>query len=561
MHWSYTSIRSAALGLLFLNLGLASARSAEPSAASRARSLIQQGNAVGAVDVLESALLSAASGERPALLGQLCSAYEAAAREAEAAGRGEQASELRDNLEILRRKAPAEAPAPTITPRVDRPLDLPVAKPEAKPMLDLDAEPPAPLPEPRPLPPPRAMEAPAAQPLPPPPRHEPSLKDADAAFAAKRYEAAGAIYAALDRAGGLSPDRRPHWAYCRAFSVVKRINDRPATKTEWAAIDTEIRQIGALSPSFWFSEYLRNLAGERSQGARLGARSPAGNHLVVRGSSPEEAPLKTIKVQGSNLEWTATPVQSLNFQVYFSGTDATQAQRVAKAAEEARALQVKRWGVAATGGGWSPKCEILLYPSAEAFRNDTQQPADSPGFSTMGMNAGRLVFRRVNLRVDHPNMVKAVLPHEVTHVVLADLFPRKQIPRWADEGLAVLAEPPSEQALRAADLEEPLKAGRLFRLNDLMAMDYPKPEHWSLYYAQSVSLTRFLVDAGTPTQFIKFVQTAQESGFEPALREVYAIESHTALQDRWIAYARDHAMGAAVAVSADPKEKTETTQR
>ncbi len=38
-----------------------------------------------------------------------------------------------------------------------------------------------------------------------------------------------------------------------------------------------------------------------------------------------------------------------------------------------------------------------------------------------------------------------------------------------------------------------------------MAMDYPDAKDWSLYYAQSVSLTRFLVEQGPPEQFIQFV--------------------------------------------------------
>ena len=86
----------------------------------------------------------------------------------------------------------------------------------------------------------------------------------------------------------------------------------------------------------------------------------------------------------------------------------------------------------------------------------TGQPEDSPGFSTMGMNGGRIIARRVNLRADHPTLLPAVLPHEITHVILADLFPTQQIPRWADEGMAVLSEPADEQQRRAADLDEPL---------------------------------------------------------------------------------------------------------
>ena len=138
----------------------------------------------------------------------------------------------------------------------------------------------------------------------------------------------------------------------------------------------------------------------------------------------------------------------------------------------------------------------------------------------MMCNGNRVVARRMNLRADHPLLVTAILPHEVTHVVLADLFTTQQIPRWADEGLAVLAEPTTEQETRAAELRGPLEAGRIFDLRKLMAMDYPNANDWSLYYAQSVSLTRFLVERGPPEQFLQFVQNSQRDGIEGIARHL-----------------------------------------
>ena len=32
------------------------------------------------------------------------------------------------------------------------------------------------------------------------------------------------------------------------------------------------------------------------------------------------------------------------------------------------------------------------------------------------------------------------LGHELTHVLLADLFPNQTLPRWLDEGIAILAD-------------------------------------------------------------------------------------------------------------------------
>ncbi|MGC8639056.1 MAG: peptidase MA family metallohydrolase, partial [Isosphaeraceae bacterium] len=237
----------------------------------------------------------------------------------------------------------------------------------------------------------------------------------------------------------------------------------------------------------------------------------------------------------------ATPLawhvyESANFRVYH--VDAEIALKASRAAEAVRSKQAKRWGSVATRSTWSPKCEIYLYPKPKDFAQMTGQPETSPGFSTMGVNGNRVIARRVNLRADHPQLLTAILPHEVTHVVLADLFTEKQIPRWADEGMAVLAEPVSEQLSRAGDLAAPLEQNGLFRLSELMAIDYPNAESWSLYYAQSVSLTQFLVGLASPEQFVAFVKMAQRQGVEQALRDVYQIEGFPDLETRWRNYAR-----------------------
>ncbi len=71
-----------------------------------------------------------------------------------------------------------------------------------------------------------------------------------------------------------------------------------------------------------------------------------------------------------------------------------------------------------------------------------------------------------------------------------------------------------------------------------MSTETPEAKDWSLYYAQSVSLTRFLVEQGTPEQLIQFVREAGRKGIEPALREVYRIGGFAELQEQWQAYAR-----------------------
>jgi hypothetical protein len=261
---------------------------------------------------------------------------------------------------------------------------------------------------------------------------------------------------------------------------------------------------------------------------------PTGNGPAARSRPSQDAAVNRAGADAEGVAWQL--YETPNFRVFHH--DARLAAAAGNAAESVRAAQAKRWASPAGERPWTPPCDLYLYPSGKIFAQETKQPETSPGFSTMMCNGNRVVARRINLRADHPLLVTAILPHEVTHVVLADLFTDQQIPRWADEGIAVLAEPRSEQATRAAELQEPLQAGRVFDLRKLMAMEYPDAKDWSLYYAQSVSVTRFLVEQGPPEKFVQFVQNSQREGTEGALRGTYGIGGFAELQDQWTRYAR-----------------------
>lgn len=298
--------------------------------------------------------------------------------------------------------------------------------------------------------------------------------------------------------------------------------------------------------------------GSEGEDRPAGGTSPDGATGTVSGQQPQDQSgvAGTEANPPQPLAWHV--LETANFRIYH--TDAGLAAKAAQAAEAVRTQQATRWGSSASRTHWSPRCDIYLYPTPRDFAQMTGQPETSPGFSTMGINGNRIIARRVNLRVDHPHLLSAILPHEVTHVVLADLFTQQQIPRWADEGMAVLAEPLAEQLGRAADLTGPLAEGRVFKLNELMAIDYPSAEAWGLYYAQSVSLTQFLVKQGTPEQFITFVRGAQRQGIEHSLREVYHIEGFAELENRWRNFARRQA-ATVTASNRDPASETDPGRR
>lgn len=434
--------------------------------------------------------------------------------------------------------------------------------------------------------PPAATEPPVRAPAGPNPAEV--LKAADTAYLKALYLDANVHYTSLAKMGQLPETRKIHWAYCRSVEVVRRLKAKPTSAADWADIDREIAEIKALSPKYWYAEYLRNRAADMSRGA---AKPAPAKGRVIRGAMPESdrpasdlrdlsRPAPAVPAQppvgrlgkpgafamavpstdtppvvtsrGESGRWKVK--ETANFVILHD--DPALAESVAKAAEAARDAMVRRWTGSPPPWAWEPKCEVYLYPNAAIFSQVTGQPVESPGFSTMESDGVAVTGRRIKLRADAPSLVAAVVPHEVTHVLLADLFPVKPIPRWADEGVAVLSEPAAEQEKRMGGLDEVLDGGKVFSVENLMTVpDYPEGKYWPLYFAQSVSLTRFLVDQGKPGQFIDFLQGSQRKGVEPELKRVYGIENFADLQARWLAYARESSAARVAARQGETKTR------
>ena len=142
--------------------------------------------------------------------------------------------------------------------------------------------------------------------------------------------------------------------------------------------------------------------------------------------------------------------------------------------------------------------------------------------------------RRIDLRGDAADWLDCALPHELTHVIMAERFTRVRIPRWADEGLAILAEPQHKQERRRTALKRALDTARPWTAAELTALsDYPAAGSRDAFYGQSASLVAYLIERDSPEKFLEFVELGQKQGFERALTEIYALRSLTELDSRW----------------------------
>jgi len=147
---------------------------------------------------------------------------------------------------------------------------------------------------------------------------------------------------------------------------------------------------------------------------------------------------------------------------------------------------------------------------------------------------GRIIARRIDLLEADTEFLKAALPHELTHVVVNDRFLTNPLPRWADEGIAILADPQAKQRRHRNDLHIAVADGTAFHAAALLALeDYPQPDRFGAFYGQSASLTEFLVERETTVHFLAFMEAARREGYDSALRRYYEIDGIGELDRRW----------------------------
>ena len=135
-------------------------------------------------------------------------------------------------------------------------------------------------------------------------------------------------------------------------------------------------------------------------------------------------------------------------------------------------------------------------------------------------------------------ILDSVLPHEVTHTILASHFGRP-LPRWADEGICTTVEHAAERNKHEAKLREFLKSRRGIAMNQLFLLtEYPNDV--LPMYAQGYSVCRFLIDQKGPRTFIQFLHDyMQHPSWTANVKKHYDYDSLAELQKYWLAWVAD----------------------
>jgi len=216
-------------------------------------------------------------------------------------------------------------------------------------------------------------------------------------------------------------------------------------------------------------------------------------------------------------------VQTQNFRVY--ARSAELANDVARSAEENRKQLALHW-LGRELPSWSEPCPLVVN--------------DGPGMPASGetkytLDRGDVGNFQMSVSGTRERILDSVLPHEITHTVMASHFAAmgKPLPRWADEGACTTVEHQAERGKHDEMLVRFLSEGRGIPFAVLFALkDYP--QDMMPLYAQGYSLSCFLICQGGPRRFVQFLERGMETeDWASATNEFYQYPKLGNLQNAW----------------------------
>ncbi len=213
-----------------------------------------------------------------------------------------------------------------------------------------------------------------------------------------------------------------------------------------------------------------------------------------------------------------------NFEVLNAPTPEL-AKLFCETAERCRAELSVLW-LGQTLPDWSERCPILVRVG---------ETLGAGGATTFIFNNGEVYGWEMDIQGSARRIADSVLPHEITHMILASHF-RRPIPRWLDEGAATSVEHVSERdnyrRLLMQFLREDVRKGLPF--NRMVALkEYPSDP--MPFYAQGFSVVEYLLSLGGHRRFMEFAGDGMRSGnWNIAVKRYYGKENLGELQLSWI---------------------------
>jgi hypothetical protein len=220
---------------------------------------------------------------------------------------------------------------------------------------------------------------------------------------------------------------------------------------------------------------------------------------------------------------TGASYRTANFQV--EAPTPQIAQQVGNYAEAYRKQKAQEW-LGHEMPPWPEPCPIHV----------TVNMGGAGGATSFAFDRGRVLGQHMNIEGTMDRLLVSVLPHEVTHTVFAYYY-RRPVPRWADEGGAVLSEDEIERNRHDMLCRQILNAGRQIPLRRLFTLpDYPGDV--MCLYAEGFSVANYLVNNSSRPTFLAFVGHGMNYGWDSAVQTYYRYQSVEELEQAWLAYLR-----------------------
>jgi tetratricopeptide (TPR) repeat protein len=188
---------------------------------------------------------------------------------------------------------------------------------------------------------------------------------------------------------------------------------------------------------------------------------------------------------------------------------------------------------------WQEPCKIVVHATQDDYTRATGQAGWSGGVSKIESYAGRLKKQQIASWQTSPELLKSVLPHEITHLVMAAALKYDtKVPLALHEGVAVLMEPQFRGQYYDQMLNLRLGKAGLPPLSELFTHGQYPGDH-ELFYAQSASLVGYLADEGGLGNLVGFYRSVARDGLRPSLQRHYGVESLDDLEKRWLEALRE----------------------
>lgn len=186
---------------------------------------------------------------------------------------------------------------------------------------------------------------------------------------------------------------------------------------------------------------------------------------------------------------------------------------------------------------WDQRVKIVLYADQESYVRETGLPAWSGGGATQYHR--QLRSRAIVSYRQERDFLRKILPHEISHLILADFFGSKPVPLWFNEGVAQLQEFGKVEEARQL-IGKVARLGYVIPLEALLQMDVRYQDNQGVvlvFYAQSVSVVDFLIRQYGNRRFQHLCRLMREGRpFERALTKAYTgiFDSLAELEEKWL---------------------------